>query len=134
MIPSLSPLATLFTGATGTGQLKDVSRSVSGEPGPISTQFDMNSAGTTSEAWNWLLTGPAANFEVMVSPTSGAFTGTSSAVNTWLSLSTSRSWVCRQNAVGTKTVFATVQLRLVGSTDILATASLGLSAVVTGAP
>lgn len=70
----------------------------------------------------------AANYEVKATLTSGTFT--SGTAGSWLNLGSEREWTARQTVVGTKTVTATFDIRKVGTTTVLGTASITLTATV----
>jgi hypothetical protein len=70
----------------------------------------------------------AANYEVKATLTSGTFT--TGTAGSWLNLATEREWTARQTTVGTKTTTATFEIRKVGTTTILATATITLTATV----
>lgn len=72
----------------------------------------------------------AANYEVKATLTSGTFaTGTA---GSWLNLGTERTWTVRHSGgtEGSTATFATFEIRKVGTTDILDSADIILSAEV----
>lgn len=77
---------------------------------------------------DWLDSGLASVFEVMVSPISGSFS--SGTNNTWLSLSTDRSWGIVKPSIGVNSVTAMMYIRRVGETSPHTQCSFTLTANV----
>lgn len=86
-------------------------------------------AGTTAYTGEWLRSGVASDYEAVVAVTAGALN--SGAAGTF-SLATSRSFGVNtsRSTLGTNTVTATItiQIRKTGTTDVLASATISLSA------
>lgn len=75
-----------------------------------------------------------ANYEVLATPVSG--TVSSGAVNQWLGLgsATPRDWVLTRATAGTAQAVVTIQIRRIGTTTVLASTNVTLSATVTTPP
>jgi hypothetical protein len=85
-----------------------------------------NSSGTASLG-NWVVPGTSAsNYEALVTVTSGTLT--TGTAGTWQALSTTRSWSRNRTTTGITIAVITVDIRLVGTTTVLTTASITLSA------
>jgi hypothetical protein len=65
--------------------------------------------GVATPDWTWLLTGSAGDYEIFVTGTGDTPTG--SALDTWLALSSNRTWTLTETAVGTKSFSGTYKLR-----------------------
>lgn len=87
------------------------------------------SSGGTLNIGNWVTpTSAAANYEVYATLVAGTLsTGTT---GSWLPLSTIRSWSRARGASGFSFVQITVDIRLIGTTTVLGTANINLSATV----
>lgn len=74
----------------------------------------------------WLLSGAASEYEIYATNQSstGSVTGT---FNTWLSLSASRTWSVRGSTRAGGALTAQLQIRKIGTTEILSTAMISLS-------
>jgi len=85
-----------------------------------------NGNGSGNVANEWMRNGTASNYELLVTTTGGTVgTGT---VGTWLNLGTTRTY-SRNRAVAGQTWWTfTAQIRAVGTTTVLATATISLSA------
>jgi len=85
-----------------------------------------NTGGTTSLG-NWVVPGTSAsNYEALVTVTSGTLTSGTSGV--WQALSVTRSWSRNRTSTGITTAGITVDIRLIGTTTVLTTASINLTA------
>ena len=49
------------------------------------------------DGWTWLLSGSASDFQIRAKPTSGSVDSSSSAVNSWLGLGTTRTWYMKRS-------------------------------------
>lgn len=67
------------------------------------------------------------NYEVYVTGTGDTANLTGSALNTWLNLGTTQSWVLSASAGNVLSVTLTVQIRQVGTTTVLTSATITLS-------
>ena len=84
---------------------------------------------TTLETW-CTPTSQASNYEALITVTSGTLSGGSGA-GTWLALSTTRNWFVEEFSSGnTNSCQFTVQIRRIGSVNVLDTATIDLSATV----
>ena len=77
----------------------------------------------------WLLRGSAADYEINVDAGTGdALEVTSSAVDTWLSLGTTRIWSIHQGAMGSKAWSSSYEIRLASTGSVVASGTISLSA------
>ena len=75
-------------------------------------------------------TNQSSNYEALVTITSGTLSGGSGA-GTWLALSTTRNWFVTENQSGQQKLCQfTVQIRRIGTTTVLDTATIDLEASV----
>lgn len=72
--------------------------------------------------------GAAASYECYVTVTSGTLSSGTS--GSWLSLGTTRDWTVAQSSIGTKTCTFTVDIRKIGTTTVLDSATITLTAEV----
>lgn len=84
-----------------------------GEGGPLAT-FN-----------TWLLIGDGGDYEIRYNATGTTPAG--DAINTWLSLSSSRSWSLSQSGVGDKATTGSLSIRLAANQVVLDGATLNLS-------
>jgi len=70
----------------------------------------------------------ADRYECFATITSGTLT--TGTTGSWLALSSARSWEKEQTVIGSSTVVFTLDIRLIGTTTVLATASITLTAEV----
>jgi len=106
--------------------------------GTASAAYQLNSNGTANESINggaysllenWCVpSAQAVNYECYATPVIGTVDGASAATGTWLALSTTRFWRATQSSPGGKIVVINVGIRRVGTTTILASADIELSA------
>lgn len=91
----------------------------------------ISDAGTVDDG-NWVnpKTAAGAAYEVRATVTLGSVTVGSSAVGSWLSLGTTRTWFCTQTGAGTATAILTVEIRLASSGAVLSTAEITIIANV----
>lgn len=68
------------------------------------------------------------DFECRATVTSGSLT--SGTTGSWLALSTTRSWTVQQSVVGTKLATMTIEIRRIGETTVLGSATVSFSAEV----
>jgi hypothetical protein len=103
---------------------------------PASATYRLNSSGNAEysengggysvlEAW-CIPAAQAANYECYATLVSGNLT--SGTLNTWLALSSSRSWNVTQSAPGVDSATINVGIRRVGTTTILASADIEMNA------
>ena len=92
-------------------------------------QGDTSSGGTTTlETW-CTPTSQAGNYEALVTVTSGSLSG--GTVGSWVALSTSRAWFVQEFSSGSSNLCTfTVQIRRIGTSTTLDTATITLEAVV----
>jgi hypothetical protein len=84
-------------------------------------------SGSTTHSGEWLVSGTASNYECLVTNSGGAALGAgSSALGSWLALSTSRGWNITVSLNTSKTTTLTVSIRQVGTTTVLATTTIDL--------
>lgn len=84
---------------------------------------------TTLEQW-CTPTSQAANYEARVTETSGTLSG-GSGINTWLALSSTRNWYVEEFTSGNiNTCVFTVEIRKIGTTTVLDSATITLTAQV----
>lgn len=113
--------------------------SLTTSPYPASFTYSVNNTGnvvaaafTGSQNYDWLNTGTASDYEVRWVPALGSQNPETGAVNTWLSLGTSRSWGATLSAeFGQEFYYGTVEIREIGTTAILASADITVSLIVT---
>ena len=75
-------------------------------------------------------TSQASNYEALITIISGTLSG-GSATGTWLALSTTRNWFVTENQSGQQKLCQfTVQIRRIGTTTVLDTATIDLEAAV----
>lgn len=85
---------------------------------------------TTLEQW-CTPTSQASNYEAYVTVTSGSLTPGSAATGTWVALSSTRYWYVQESVSGQSTTcIFTVQIRRIGTTTVLDTATITLEAQV----
>jgi hypothetical protein len=79
---------------------------------------------------DWILPNGAAgaNYECRATVNSGAVT--TGTTGTWLALSSTRAWTCQQFSVGAAEANLTIEIRSAITTQVLASATVALSAVV----
>lgn len=103
------------------------------DPADASATFQLTNAGvcnsTGETSQNWLLSGAAADYQVRVSPTSGSFSSGNS-VNVWHGLGTSRFWTRNRTTIGINTTVATVEIRRVSDSVVVANQSVTWTAEV----
>lgn len=108
------------------------------KPGTITDGYQLNSNGTAYDGENgtayivedWVTpTGAASAYECYVTVTSGSLSGGTS--GSWLALSSTRTWTVTRSSLGTKTCTFTVDIRKVGTTTVLDSATITLEAEVT---
>lgn len=68
------------------------------------------------------------DYEVRMTVNSGTFS--SGTTGTWQSLGTQRTWTKTQSSVGSSSVNGTIEIRKIGTTDVLASATVDLTAEV----
>jgi hypothetical protein len=92
--------------------------------------FEIVNSGLASLLYNWCVpASEAANYEVYATIVSGSLSGGSSATDTWLALSSSRTWlVSTTSAIYTE---LNVGIRRIGTTTILGSADITLYADAT---
>lgn len=105
---------------------------------PVSAAYQLNSNGTANQSINggpysflenWCVpSAQAVNYECYATPVIGTVDGGSAATGTWLALSSSRFWSASQLSPGGNLVVINVGIRRVGTTTILASADIELSA------
>jgi hypothetical protein len=83
--------------------------------------------GVTSNVHQWLASGTAGSYQVMATKTSGS-TPTGNALGVWITLSSDVEWQVNQTGTGETTCTLSVQIRAVGGSTILASASVTLDA------
>jgi hypothetical protein len=118
--------------ASVTVQLHDQSVSKSGDGiHPISVAYQLTNTGLAKDGDGatlepWLLSGAASSYEVRATVVSGTVGG--SVTGSWISLSASPAWSISagENEVVTATIF--VEIRRVGTTTVLASATVFLTA------
>lgn len=76
--------------------------------------------------WTWLLSGEASAFQIRAQPTSGSVASGSSAVNSWLSLGTTRTWTQRRTHPADDTVVLLIRIRDAASQTVRATCTITL--------
>jgi hypothetical protein len=80
---------------------------------------------------NWVTpTSAAANYEVFVTVVSGSLAFTSSTTGSWIGLNINRSWFIQRTGNGYTSAQITVQIRRVGTSTVLDTATIYLEAEV----
>lgn len=101
----------------------------------IDLRFNSNGNLETAEApagfvtqYAWLLAGSASDYELDVHVASGSFSGGSSATDTWLPLSTSRTYIKSTTSIGSSDVTATYRIRRASDSEVVATATITLRA------
>lgn len=132
----------MFVGMMGVGgaatrvQLEsDGYGDVAGSPANANEIFVFKGDGTLTDngdvVQTWLVNGAASEFEVMVS-NAGPDTLLSGSLDTWLAADVDRTYQLQNTADGdsTKTAALTVQIRDAGSGQVLASATITLSATV----
>jgi hypothetical protein len=110
-------------GATATASLSTATN------GQLSS-FTLNNGGTVNYSGEWytqLIAGIGAGYEIQVAVNSGT-TPSGSAVGSFLSLNTARSWSLTRSTAGTTTCNATVTIRVAGGGATVATMTLVLTA------
>lgn len=117
-------------------QLSTSTAYLSGPTGPVTASYSISSGGTVSgsnvSGYSWLLVGSASDYEVRATLSSGT-TPSSGTLNTWQSLGTTRSWSqTRSLTVGTRECVLLIEIRLASSGDVLASASVTITAEITG--
>lgn len=70
-----------------------------------------------------------ANYEVRMTVNSGSFD--SGTVGSWLSLGTTRTWSISQTDIGSKSANGTIEIRRIGTTTVLDSDTVALTAEVT---
>lgn len=119
-LEQLSASALVFSPETATAAVRLTS------DGDADSQLNL---GSWVNQFAWLLVGAGADFECRVSMTSGtSFSG--SALDTWLGLGSTRSWSLDRSSTGITEGFATLELRRAGTSFILASDTITLSATV----
>lgn len=82
--------------------------------GTATATLSYSSAGTATGtgygSGTWLLSGSAGNYEIMFNRVTGS-TPTGASVNTWLALSSTRSWTLTQSTTGSKTCDGYIAIR-----------------------
>lgn len=106
-------------------------------PSPCRDGYSLNADGIAYEQKqlafaaieNWIVPNSAAPaYEVFVTVTAGTLsTGTA---GSWLPLSSTQTWTVLQTSIGGKSATISVQIRKVGTTTILTTASISMTAEV----
>lgn len=101
-----------------------------------SAQYELNSSGSAFKSvnggastllYNWCVpASQAANYEVYASLVSGSLSGGSSATDTWLALTSTRTWLVSSTTFQDATL--NVGIRRIGTTTILASADINLVA------
>lgn len=82
---------------------------------------------TTTDIGDWVTPkSAAANYECKATLVSGSLT--SGTTGSWLALTTSRAWSVSQSTTGTKTATISVEIRKVGTTTVLDTATITVEA------
>ena len=81
--------------------------------------------GATTSLGTWLLVGNNSDFEIYLSGTGNTPSG--SALNTWLPLSTTRSWYLDLPGSGSESFSGTIQIRRASDQVVVDTASFGLN-------
>lgn len=76
--------------------------------------------------WAWLLSGSASDFQIRAQPTSGSVASGSSAVNSWLSLGTTRTWTQRRTFPADDTVVLSIRIRDTATQTVRATCTITL--------
>lgn len=84
------------------------------------------SGGTVPIAGEWLVSGAAADFEVMATVNSGSLT--TGTTGSWESLSVTQSWTKEQAVAGSSTVNFTVQIRRAADGAVLDSADIDMTA------
>jgi hypothetical protein len=105
-------------------------------PTNASAQFALTSSGDvqtqtvlagTTDVGDWVSPKQGfSNYECMMTTVSGSLT--SGTAGSWLGLGTTRTWVRNQTSVGVSDYVGTLQIRRVGDTQILTTATIELEA------
>ena len=110
-------------------------------PGSAQAQFSLTNAGLTTQTYSfgsfngnpWCVPGAASSdYEVYATLLAGTLT--SGTTGSWLSLGTTRTWDASLTYLGSGTdaeiAVLNLEIRLIGTTEILATGGLTLSALV----
>jgi hypothetical protein len=87
--------------------------------------------GVTTDLSDWMVpkvSAFASQFEVFATLNSGSLTG--GTTGSWLGLGTTRSWTRGQDAIGASTAQLGIQIRRVGTSNVLASCTVNLSATV----
>jgi len=127
----------------GGGDLVSISNatisSIDADPAAASSQYRIASTGSidsirspggTTSLGNWVVpTSSASNYEAKATVTSGTLT--SGTTGSFISCAASPTWTRVATTRGTFTAVITVDIRLIGTTTVLATASITLTATQT---
>jgi hypothetical protein len=132
LIPSVRALAN-FVGTSGGGGGGGARVNISNQTiiGTATAAYKVNSSGTVSDHTNtnletWKLSGVAGDYDIMVTVSGNALSG--SATGTWLNLATGRSWSYSVGVGGLLTGTLTVQIRDAVTLTVLDTATVNLTA------
>lgn len=83
--------------------------------------------GSATQIGNWVIPAlEASNYEVYATGTEGFITG--SPLGSWLALSSTRQWTVTQGTYGERSDILIVEIRKIGTTTVLDTATIGLTA------
>ena len=102
------------------------------DPGNASASFSLSSGGVASGtggvSYNWLISGAASAYEVMADNVTGSFS--SGTINTWLPLSSTRTWTRTRTLPGYSSAIARFRIRRASDGIVLATATIQVEAEV----
>lgn len=107
--------------------------------GPATATFQLTSGGAAAgapafsgdDSYNWLTGGTPGDYEVRITMTVGTVSS-GPAAGSWWNLGTTRTWVATRTVNGSKVCEFLAEIRAVGTTTILASATIGLEAYVGG--
>lgn len=95
-----------------------------------STGLESGISGVTTSFTNQAVTPSSRTSFYEVYLSGSGTTPTGSALNTWLALTSTRSWAIAQNVEGSSSFSGTIQIRLIGSAYTISAAGVSLSATV----
>lgn len=101
------------------------------DPANALSEYVLNNTGdiNSGDYGQWINPKVAINtYEARATLVSGALT--TGTLNAWLSLGTTRNWTVVRNSIGAATAVFTIEIRKIGTTNVLATATITLTAIV----
>lgn len=105
-----------------------------GDPLDADARYQLASSGagtgTGISGWTWLTSGLNSDYEVEADLVSGALTSGITGTGVWSGLGTTRTWVCQQTTIGTKTATLNLRIRRVSDGVVVGAATVTITADV----